>query len=608
MVMLTSAEINCDRVWERLVSEELDLVEAEPRSRTKVCSSLSLTLCSLLSWLSLTAPVLSQTPPPDITVPPGAPGAVEQTIPPAPQAPPTPPALPEPLPPALQTPPAQPSPPTPELPPVRFRVNRIEVVGSTVLQPEINQLIQQYENREVTFEELIDLRSQITKLYVDNGYITSGAFLPSDQDLTDGVVRIQVVEGKLGSIEISGLQRLGENYVRSRLERGGRPPLNRFNLERSLQLLQLDDRLIRRVNAELTAGTGPGLNTLRVAIEEAPPLRAGIFADNYQSVSTGSEQVSAFVDYANLLRLGDRIYAQYGLTRGQNLYDLSYTVPVNALDGAITLRYSNTNSNIIEEEFERFGIRSEARTISAGVRQALFRSASRELALGLTFDLRRSQTFIQDNIPFAFSEGVDKNGESRVSVLRFSQDWLDRGRNWVVAARSQFSLGLDAFDATVNDTGTDGRFFSWLGQFQYVRQISPRVVALTRVNAQLTPDSLLSLERFSLGGVDTVRGYRQNQLVADNGISASAEVRFSLTRNPERLYLAPFVEAGYGWNNRTPNASEQTLASVGLSMRWLITSNLSLRLDYGIPLINVENRGNSLQDNGLFFFLRYQPF
>ncbi|MBD2534687.1 hypothetical protein H6G97_36530 [Nostoc flagelliforme FACHB-838] len=51
-----------------------------------------------------------------------------------------------------------------------------------------------------------------------------------------------------------------------------------------------------------------------------------------------------------------------------------------------------------------------------------------------------------------------------------------------------------------------------------------------------------------------------------------------------------------------------TIATLGLGSRWLITPDLSLHLDYGIPLISVGDRGNSLQENGLYFSVRYQPF
>lgn len=195
-----------------------------------------------------------------------------------------------------------------------------------------------------------------------------------------------------------------------------------------------------------------------------------------------------------------------------------------------------------------------------------------------------------------------------MTAIRFSQDWVNCGSRRVLAARSQLSLGIDAFDTTINNTGTDGRFFSWLGQFQWVQQLSPRNLLVARIDTQLTLDSLLSLERFSIGGVDTVRGYQQNQLVADNGILGSVEVRLPLTSNPRILQIAPFFEIGTVWNNEEIDPNPTTIASLGLGLNWLVTPNLSLGLDYGIPLISSGDQGNSLQENGFYFSLRYQPF
>ena len=495
----------------------------------------------------------------------------------------------------------------PNLPPSQtFNVTTIEVQGNTVLQDEIAALLASYENQVLTFEDLFEIRSAITQLYVQNGYITSGAFLPNNQDLSDGIVQIQVVEGTLEDIEISGLRRLRTSYIRDRLNRSSEPPLSQTQLEESLQLLQLNP-LISRVNADLTVGSAPGRSILRVNLEEAPAFRAGIESNNYQSTSIGSEQISLNISHENLLGLGDRISVGYGLTEGLDNGAISYTVPFNALDGTIQLSYTTTESRIVTPLFRDLDIRSDAETFSLGVRQPLVKQPSREFALGLNLDMRRSQTFILNDIPFSFSEGPD-DGESRITALRFSQDWIERGSSSVLAARSQFSVGLDALGATTNDIGTDGRFFSWLGQFQWVQQVSPRLVVLTRFNAQLTPDSLLPLERFGFGGVDTVRGYPQNQLVTDNGILGSVEARIPVLANSATLQVTPFLDVAHGWNNQTLTPEENTLASVGLGLRWLATRNLVFRLDYGIPLIRIDNTGNSLQENGLYFSARYQPF
>jgi hemolysin activation/secretion protein len=479
------------------------------------------------------------------------------------------------------------------------------VLGSTVLQAEIEALTSQFENQDVTFNDLFQLRADITQLYIANGYITSGAFLPTDQDFSTGLVQIQVVEGELEDVAIRGLRRLREGYVRGRLQRGTTVPLNQQRLEDSLRLLQIDP-LIESVNAELIAGSGPGLNILRLDLTEAPAFFTTLSLDNYRPPTTGSLQGVAQVTHNNLLGFGDRISAAYSLGEGLNLYDVSYTFPITPQGGTLSLGFNNSDSRIIQDVFEDLGIRSEAQTYSLGLRQPLWRSPESEFALGLALDLRRSQTFLLDNIPFSFSPGPEL-GRSQVTAIRFSQDWVQRYPRRVLAMRSQFSLGIDAFDATVNDLGIDGQFFAWLGQFQWVEQLSPGVLLVGRLNAQLTPDALLPIERYSLGGISTVRGYEENQIVSDNGVNASVEALISLSSIPNELQITPFVEFGTAWNNLGPSPDPATLASVGLGLRWLVAPSLQFRADYGLPLIAANNQGSSLQSSGFYFSLSFEP-
>jgi len=285
-------------------------------------------------------------------------------------------------------------------------------------------------------------------------------------------------------------------------------------------------------------------------------------------------------------------------------YSSSYSLPLNANNGTLNLRYSTNNSKIIEAPFQDLGIRSDSQTFSVGIRQPLTRSISNEFAIGLNFDLRRSRTFLLDDIPFSFSEGP-KDGVSKVTAIRFFQDWVDRSSNRVLAVRSQFSLGINAFDATINSGNVpDGQFFSWLGQFQWVQPLSPRVVLLSRLAGQLTLDPLLSLERFSLGGADTVRGYRQNQVVSDNGVLGGFEVQIPLTKNPEILQIRPFFDWGYGWNQSGVNPDPQFIATVGLGLRSRLPMGLETLLQYGVPLI----RNNQIEDQRFQFSFRYQLF
>ncbi|MFQ4138728.1 ShlB/FhaC/HecB family hemolysin secretion/activation protein [Nodosilinea sp. PGN35] len=543
-------------------------------------------------------------------------GAQAQTLPPGSPLPePTEPTRPAPLNPPLPAPippeepllrpepaPEESSPPAGEL---VFTVNRIEVVGNTVLEDEIAALVEPLEGNALSLADLLGLRTAITELYQSNGYVTSGAFLPTNQDLGSGVVQIQVIEGGVETIQVNGLGRLRQGYVRDRIALATQPPLQIAPIEDALRLLQIDP-LLERVDAELTAGSRPGQNILILDVVEADPLSAAITLDNSQSSSIGSWQAEAQVQHRNVLGLGDAASLRYGHTQGLDLYELRYGLPLNARDGTLQLRYENARSRIVTPEFIDAGIRSRSQTLALSVRQPLSRSISQEFALGLAFDLRESRSFILNDIPFSFSVGPE-NGVAKVSALRFSQDWLARDLRRVVAARSQFSLGLGLFDATVNDSGTDGRFFAWLGQFQWVERVSPNLLLVSRVNAQLTPNSLLPLERFSVGGPDTVRGYGQNQIVTDNAVVGSVELRIPLSATPNQLVLVPFVDAGTGWNTQSASPASSVLLGTGLGVQWQPIPAASLGFTYGIPLIGVPNRGNSLQENGFYFTFTYQP-
>ncbi|ASC71896.1 hypothetical protein XM38_028500 [Halomicronema hongdechloris C2206] len=97
---------------------------------------------------------------------------------------------------------------------------------------------------------------------------------------------------------------------------------------------------------------------------------------------------------------------------------------------------------------------------------------------------------------------------------------------------------------------------------------------------------------------DQCRGYRENQLVTDNGFTGSLELRFPLSAAPGELQLTPFVEGGFGWNEET---SVEGLASIGVGLRWQVDPSFRIRLDYGYPLIDPDQDEDTLQENGIYF-------
>jgi hemolysin activation/secretion protein len=128
---------------------------------------------------------------------------------------------------------------------------------------------------------------------------------------------------------------------------------------------------------------------------------------------------------------------------------------------------------------------------------------------------------------------------------------------------------------------------------------------------QLSPDDLVPLEQFGLGGIESVRGYRQDALLTDNGALVSAEFRFPIYRQPRRrlvVQLTPFIDFGTAWNSGTTNPDTNTLASLGLGLRFQLGDRLTARLDWGIPLVNIPTRERTWQENGVYFSIVSNPF
>jgi hemolysin activation/secretion protein len=549
------------------------------------------------------------------------PPTIFEPSPSTPSEPPTP----RPLPPPAELLPPSPTTPPSDIPsegiPQAITVKQFEFVGNTAFSDErLAEITEPYTDRPITFAELLNARTEITQLYLDAGYVTSGAFIPP-QTLTEGTVTIQILEGGLEGIEVSGTERLNPGYVRSRLAIATEKPLNVPELIEALRLLQLDP-LLENISAELSTGSGPGTSLLSVEVAEANPWSAEIFANNGRSPSVGSFRRGASLTHANVFGIGDGFTVGYTNTDGSNEIDLSYTLPLNPRDGTLTLSYGNTSSDVIEEPFTPLDIESSSRYFDLTVRQPVFRTPTQEFAIGITGSRRESDTsfdpFGTGRIPFPRLE-ADEDGRIVVSALRFFQEWTKQGPQEVLALRSQFSIGLDAFNSTINDavadTGEeipDSRFFAWRGQAQWVRLLAPDTLLLIRGDVQLADQGLLPIEQFGLGGLGSVRGYRQDQLLTDSGVFASAEVRLPIVRIPEWegiLQLIPFVDVGTAWNvGDAEDPDPNTLASVGLGLQWQQGDWLTARLEWGIPLISVDSNDNTLQEEGIYFSITISPF
>ena len=533
-------------------------------------------------------------------------------------------------------PPAQPEEPDFVLPPLpipgadeerlsggpEIVVREFRVTGSTVFSDaELGAVTAPYVGHPIASEALNELRDQLTLLYVDAGYLNSGAVLP-DQDVREGVVEYHIVEGRLEELDVEGNTWFRRSYLERRIRRAAHTPLDVKDLENELQLLQQDPR-IRRVDAELLPGERPGEARLHARFEEALPFFVLLEASNYESPSVGSYRGEVNLGTRNLTGFGDTLRGMGAWTEGLQEYEVGYELPVTSYDTTLGAWYYYGKSDVVENPFDELDIESWSQTVGLELRQPVYRTLATQIDLAMTGEWRKSRNYLGDD-PFSFSEGTD-DGRAVVSVLRFRQDFLYRDLRQVVAARSQISVGIDVLGATtdgcvvvevaegcVTDSGfddnrvPDAKFVAWLGQFQWVRRFEPWAwETVLRTDLQISSRPLFSLEQFPVGGHASVRGYRENELVRDNGIASSIEVRIPLWFQSEGssfVQLAPFADIGNSWNTERGEASPRTIASVGVGLRGQLTRYLAGQIYWGHRLQAIPDSPNDdLQDDGVQF-------
>jgi hemolysin activation/secretion protein len=495
-------------------------------------------------------------------------------------------------------------PPAPRLTGRTLRVEGYAFDGNTVVSTdELQRIAAPYRGDNVDIAELEALRVALTRHYIDRGYINSGALLPEDF-YRDGTVRFRIVEGRLSEVRTSGLGRLRESYLRQRLVRPDQP-LDVDTLQERFQLL-LTDPLFARVNARLQPGAEAGQAILDVDVARARPWELSLYTNNYQPPSIGAEVVGATGVLRNLTGLGDTLEADlaHGIEGGDN-YFINWRMPV-VYRTHVFARYQHEESSVVEEPLDVLDLESELDSYEAGISHALQDTIRRRLSLDLLYTHRENRTSFMGE-PFSFVPG-EPTGTSKVDAWRFAQEAVLRGGIQSFAFRSTFTSGRTNVDERLAppEIVPAEDYFTWIGQAQYARLLAKNGAnLLVRGTVQLSPDRLVPMERFALGGIATVRGYRENQVVRDQGYAVTIELRYPLFDRPaerHRFTVAPFLDIGEAWNR---GEDHQELSSIGLGLIWEF-KGLSAEVYYGAKLVDpeVETSGD-LQDEGISFQLRY---
>jgi hemolysin activation/secretion protein len=492
----------------------------------------------------------------------------------------------------------------------RIALRAVSFTGNTVASTEELQAVAApYLNKPANGAVLEELREALTRHYVQRGYINSGAVLES-VNAAAGVAAYRIIEGRLVAVRLRGLDGLHERYVASRLVRDGDGAFNVNVLRERFEIL-LADPLFARMNARIVPGPSPGEAILDIDIERGPASQLTVYANNYRPPSIGANGIGLRGTLRNLTGWGDTIEASiedsWHWDSGLRVH-VNARVPVNAHGTGVFARYERDRSSVLEEPIRIVDINSRLETAEAGVTQTLWEDLRSRFSLAVSFMGRENRTWLLGE-PFSFTPG-EPEGITRARSWRFWQEYSRRSERDAFVARSIFSWvrnNLEPAPDIASAQRPDRYYQFWLGQAQYARRITESgIQAIVRATVQRTHDQLLPLDALPIGGIASVRGYRENQLIRDIAQVVNLDVEFPVWRDGDRsATLIPFADYGHGRGRSQPAT---TLSSVGVAakLNWgRLMASLAIGHKFNHPPAVQASHG-TLQDHGVHFELAWR--
>ena len=488
-------------------------------------------------------------------------------------------------------------------------VRAIRVEGAKSLPASaVAEAVKPFEHRALGAGEVRELQARLNRLYADNGFITSGVVAGPDA-LAGDVLTLTAVEGTVTQVRfVRPPKHARAQYLTRLLVPDDAAPVHLGELQERLAWLR-DSGVVDRINAEVVPLAILGESELVIDVEEPRPWFARLDYDNRHSPTVGARRATLVASHRNLTGWGDALDLRYGDTEGLNDWLVSYSFPVPKTRLRFGARRDRSDSLAIgPEPFRVLDIKALSTSTAYEVSYALVNRSSMDLSVYATREERRSDTTLL-GIPFSFVPGIE-DGRSRVDVDRVGLNFSSRGADRVIFARAQASRGRANVAGDPSIEGIPARnFTSYFVQAQIARRLPWNLQGAVRFESQYSPDTLMPLERYALGGSSTVRGYRENLLLRERVVLGSIEIQRPLTRTDGEWRLSAALFADGAWSRNTVDrgdAAPRRIASAGVGVLASGPWGLSGRIYVARPSVRWLTPRDDLQDRGVHFALSWE--
>jgi len=489
----------------------------------------------------------------------------------------------------------------------RFFIRRIWLAGCESFSPnEFFRLTKKYINREVTLTELNNLAKEIEQEYLKLGVIAA-CFVPP-QEIKNQTVTLQVVEAKMGELFVKKSPYFSSMRLRHYWKVYSGEKLRYNKISKSINLMNKNpDRLVK---ITLGAGQKPGTTDVLLTQKTSFPFHITGSFDNEGSPTTGKGRIGAGFRHNNFLGLDDTFLGGYSFG---NYFEGTYfyhSVPVN-YDGLSVLYGYSHSVSLPTKEYVSIRLKSAAETSSISLHQDLYDSTGAyfgEVFFG--FDAK-------DKTVKNMYEPVNRD---RLRIFSLGANITDRGYGWALSISPEIEQGVSAFGASPSDNplasrGARANFTKFNLGLQYKKSLPLDMQLNLKSKGLAASKRLTPQEEYSLGGIDSVRGYPSGDYLADGAVNTSAELLIPSVFIPVNWQLpyasdslrnqtttVVFVDHGWGMR-RGPSDTDKpqvNFVSVGAGLRFNVYEQALLRLEWGFPL--ADNRPITEAGHSRFHF------
>ena len=493
-----------------------------------------------------------------------------------------------------------------------FSVKALKIEGNTLLpESKLMARIAHLIGEGRSLNDLVQGATAIQQAYRKAGYGGVVAFVP-EQKLENGDVIIQVVEGKIDKVQISGNDERDEiNILRSlpHLKQGETPVVK--NIDRNIQMA--NENPTKKIRVALVAGARPGAIDADAKVTDERPLRLLFGVDSAGTPGTGNFRTNVGIQHTNLWNRDHIGTFQFQTSPTEpsraQIYSVGYRIPFYNQFSAIDAFYAHSNVESLTSAAPLgvgpFGFTGKGDIAGFRAHRFLPRVGEYDHRVTFGWDWRHfnNNCAFQGNTGSAACDRIAAD----VTITPVSLGYVGQKDgpifSWGINTNISGNFGGSS-QAIFNTARLDAdKHYAVWRFFGFTNVNLPAGFGIsTRVLAQYSPHALVPGEQFgiggggsAMGGFISVRGYREREIVGDYGASFNIEglgPDFAKIVNSESLSLRPLGFFDFGWagnNHQAPcdaQGSSCEIAGVGGGIRFAIGKKFSGRLDFGHALMD----------------------